>query len=236
MLVRADLHIHSCLSPCGDLAMSPSAIVAAAVSRGLTMLAVCDHNSALNIPPFFKLCSAAGITAIAGIEITTLEEAHLLALFEQPETAIQLGRQIYQSLPAVKNRPEKFGDQVYVDEQEVIVGEVEKYLLPACAFSIDQLVMMIKDQGGLAVAAHLNRPSASLLGQLGYLPPLPFAALEFTQKPADYKAYAAYPLIASSDAHYIEDIGRRYIEFNAAGNSFADLRQALSEKKVAAFF
>ena len=128
MQVRCDLHIHSCLSPCGDLEMSPKQIALEAKKKGLDVIALTDHNSALNSMAFRSACNSVGIFAIYGVEITSSEEVHVLALFKNPESAIKIGEKVYKSLVSIKNDPEKWGDQVYLDDDENILGEVEKYL------------------------------------------------------------------------------------------------------------
>ena len=116
MLFKADLHIHSCLSPCASLEMSPSAIVEKAKSAGLDLIAITDHNSALNAPALRDVCvRTGGIHALFGMEVTTAEEIHCLALFDNPDKALELGKYIYSLLPEVKNKADKYGDQVYVD-------------------------------------------------------------------------------------------------------------------------
>ena len=140
MKIRADLHIHSCLSPCGSLEMSPSAVVDRAVSAGLGLIAITDHNSALNCPALERICSSRDdICAFYGMEITSMEEVHLLALFDTADAAVDFGAFIYSHLPDIPNDPERFGDQVYVDEEENILGEVERYLGTAVNLSIDDI-------------------------------------------------------------------------------------------------
>ena len=231
MRYAADLHIHSCLSPCGDLSMSPALIARKAAFLGLAVAALTDHNSALNAPAFAAACAKEGIVPVFGIEVTTREELHVLALFERPEEALELGKDLYELLPAIRNDPAKFGDQVYVDEEEAILGEVEKYLVNAVDLSLDDVAARILSAGGLFIPAHVDRPIFSISSQLGFLPDMPYSAIEVTEWPCLMNP-GSVPMISSSDAHYPDAIGKRFIRFEASSPSFASLRDALREGRV----
>lgn len=231
MRYAADLHIHSCLSPCGDLSMSPREIVRRARAAGLDMVAVTDHNSALNAPAFAAACAEVGITPVFGIEVTTQEEVHVLALFEEAEQALELGRLIYDALPPIMNDPDRFGDQVYVDEEENILGEVDKLLISAAEISLDELAVCIAELDGLFIPAHVDRPAFSLSSQLGFVPPMDYDALEVTALPPAVDT-GSYFLVANSDAHYPEGVGLRRSVFSGPAPSFAAYRQALKEGRV----
>jgi len=226
MTVRADLHNHSCLSPCGDLYMSPSALAATAAGRGIDLLALTDHNSSKNGPAFRDACRREGIAPIFGMEVTSREEVHLLALFGSLEAALDLDQFIYELLPAIPNDPERFGDQVIVDVDEVILGEVEKFLLPAVDLGIDEIGEEIHAREGLFVPAHVDRSSYSMLSQLGFLPAGAYDGVEITKWPPPAGA-EGYALMTDSDAHYLEDIARRSFTFEADSPSFPALRDAL---------
>ncbi len=214
MIIRADLHLHSCLSPCGDLSMSPRTIVSALFALGIDLAAITDHNSSLNGPAFGHACREADITPLFGIEAQSREECHLLCLFADPETARILSDEIYEAMPPVMNIPEKMGDQVYVDDEENILGEVDKYLVTSADFSLEELAYRTRELGGLVIPAHVDRPSFSLTSQLGLVVDGPWDALEVVKMPGSPGAdpdldTRGYPLITSSDAHYPEHIGRR---------------------------
>ncbi|MCX7787697.1 MAG: PHP domain-containing protein [Spirochaetes bacterium] len=227
----ADLHIHSCLSPCGDLSMSPSRIAKEAARIGLSLIALTDHNSALNCPAFAEACRKEGIVALFGIEVTTIEEIHVLALFPTVEQALELGTQIARSLPKVPYDPERHGDQVYVNESEEILGEVDTYLGVGTHFSLDGLLSVVQSMGGLFIPSHIDRPVNSLLSQLGRIPELPYSALEVTRwpPPVDMKSQV---FVTNSDAHIPELIGTRYTIFEGDSPSFESLRNALQEGMV----
>lgn len=206
--MRIDLHIHSCLSPCGELTMSPLRIVREAQARDLDMIALTDHNSARNTPAFARCCREAGITALFGLELTTAEEAHVLCLFPEPKAAEDMGRLAEERLPDFPNNPDVFGDQVYVDSAEMILGEVQKALISATDLPIERALEEAGNRGGIVIPCHLDRPSFSLVMQLGFLPDLPFSAVECIELPCGAQT-GGYPVITSSDAHSPEQIGSR---------------------------
>lgn len=255
----ADLHLHSCLSPCGDLEASPSAIAAAARSRGLDLVALTDHNSALNTPAFETCCQRQGIDALYGMEATCAEEAHCLCLFATVAAALEFGELLYARLVPVANDPERWGDQVYVNADDEIEGEVEHLLISATDIPLDELCRLVHARGGLFIPAHVDRTAFSLLSQLGFVPPGDYDALETyrevghhavrlkpRKQPSDLPPAAAPPawptetalpaLICDSDAHCPEDIGQRRFLFWADRPDFDGLRQALQHGWVQRVF
>ncbi|MBD3292398.1 MAG: PHP domain-containing protein, partial [Armatimonadia bacterium] len=231
MILRADLHMHSCLSPCGSLEMSPSAMAARAAELGLDVVALTDHNSALNTPAFAACCAEAGLVALFGLEVTTREEAHVLALFDAPAGALELSEWIYERLPEILNDPEELGDQVYVDAREEILGTVDRVLTAATDVSVDELARRVSGAGGLFVPAHIDRPYFSLPSQLGFLPDLPYDALEITRLPCIIDT-GGRPLITSSDAHYLPDIGSGFTELECERRDAAAVLRALRSGAV----
>ncbi len=231
MLIKADLHIHTCLSPCGSLEMSPSAIAAALKKAGIDLASIADHNSALNCPAFADSCAREGIWPLFGLEVTSMEEAHLLCLFEKPDAALDFGEFIYKNLPDIPNNPEIFGDQVYVDSEDNILGEVEKYLGNATTLSIDEIRDEALSRSALFIPAHIDKPVFSVISQLGFLPEENYTALEVFSPASEAVYEGKYALITSSDAHYLDDIGKKYFTAELAGKSFDSLRLAFKERK-----
>lgn len=219
MIIRADFHLHSCLSPCGDLSMSPRTIASALAAQNIGLAALTDHNSALNCPSFKSACREFNITPLFGIEAQGQEECHVLCLFAELEQALRFGEELYALMPPVINKPEKTGDQVYVDENEDIIGEVDKYLITSAEIGLEDLGSRVIALGGIVIPAHVDRPSFSLTSQLGRIVDGPWSALEMVRMPdrailphtIDTRGY---PLITSSDAHYIEHIGRRAFDLD----------------------
>jgi hypothetical protein len=236
MALLADLHNHSCLSPCGSLDLSPRLLAELAADRGVKVLALTDHNSSLNCPAFAKVCPRYGIIPIFGMEATTQEEIHVLCLFTSLEASLAWGEYIYSILIPFPNDPEKAGDQVYVDEEDNIEGEVEYFLPNAVDLSIEGIGPKAAAYGGLVIPAHVDRPAFSMVSQLGVIVKGPWAALECVRIPpktlappsmpgtgdpidtgyldTGYLDTLGYPLTTSSDAHYPEHVARRPFELD----------------------
>lgn len=199
-----DLHIHSCLSPCAADEMTPENIAAMARLKGLSIIALTDHNSGKNLPAIAKAC--AGLIFVPGIEVTSLEEVHVLAYFSDVDAAVQFGELVYDSLPSIPNKPEIFGHQIVMGEKDNPCGEVKKLLLSASKFSLDAIKDLVWQQGGCAVPAHINRGSFSVFSNLGFLPPGLFKCVEVSPKipcpPIDPGLF----ILNSSDAHWLQDI------------------------------
>ena len=227
MRVIADLHIHSCLSPCGSLEMSPRTIAAAAAERGIHMLALTDHNSCRNAPAFELCCRRMDILPLFGMEVTSSEEAHVVCLFAEKEPAMEFGEYVESRLPEIKGDPHMFGDQVYVDAEDKILGEVTRALIGATDISIDQLVPMVHERGGIVFPAHIDRPAFSIVMQLGFLPDLPYDAVECMDPDCGIDTLGLR-IITNSDAHYPADIGTRPTEYELNSVSFEGLKAALT--------
>jgi len=208
-----DLHNHSCLSPCGSLDLSPRSMLEIAFAKKLQVMALTDHNSSLNCPAFAKLCPQFGIIPIFGMEATTSEEIHILCLFTSLEASLAFSEFAYSVLTPFLNNPEKTGDQVYVDEEDNIEGEVEYYLVNPLDISIDAIGEKVLEYGGIVIPAHVDRPAFSMASQLGVLVKGPWTALECVRIPPAFNGQPldtlGYPLTTSSDAHYPEHIARR---------------------------
>jgi len=231
---RADLHIHTILSPCTELTeMSPHAIVERALQIGLDCIAVCDHNSCENVVTTRKVSRGTGLVVVPGIEITSREEVHILGLFDSEDTAGKVQEVIYAHLPG-ENDEATFGHQVVVNEQAEVVCFNKKLLIGATTLSLERIVDLIHSLDGLAVASHVDREAFSVIGQLGFIPPaVPLDALEFSPRitreklRAQFPQVDAYPLITSSDAHYLDDIGKSSTSFVMEGVSIHEMQLAL---------
>jgi PHP family Zn ribbon phosphoesterase len=214
----ADLHNHSCLSPCGSLELSPRRLAEEGAARGIKLLALTDHNSTLNCPAFAKVCAQYGIIPIFGMEATTSEEIHVLCLFTDLEASMAFNVYAYSILTPFLNNPKKTGDQVYVDENDDIEGEVEYYLVNPLDLSIDNIGEKVHKYGGIVIPAHVDRHAFSMTSQLGVIVKGPWAALECVRIPPVNNGFPldtmGYPLTTSSDAHYPEHVGRRPFEID----------------------
>jgi hypothetical protein len=189
-----------------------------ASSKKLQVMALTDHNSSLNCPAFAKLCPQFGIIPIFGMEATTSEEIHILCLFTSLEASLAFSEFAYSILTPFLNNPEKTGDQVYVDEEDNIEGEVEYYLVNPLALSIDEIGGKTAEYGGIVIPAHVDRPAFSMASQLGVLVKGPWTAIECVRIPPAFNGRPldtlGCPLTTSSDAHYPEHIARRPFELD----------------------
>lgn len=236
--MKFDLHIHSCLSPCASLEMSPSAIVAAAQAAGMDGLALTDHQSAKNTPAIAECARRAGLGCLFGAEVSTAEEVHTVALFDDLATAAELTDWISAALPRRKNDPETFGDQPVVTWDDEIIEMEEKILAAPCARTIPEVADFVHARGGLYIAAHADRPNFSILGSLGCVPePLDggryFDAIELSRT-ADETLWVTrltgYALIRSSDAHHLNDVARVWTEIESGEFSLAALKSAFARR------
>ena len=195
------------------------------------MVALTDHNTAANAPAFRIACEREGVVPLYGAEATSSEEAHVLGLFGAPEPALEFGRRLYESLPEAAFDPVRYGDQVVVDEDENIVESLSRHLIGGSAFSLSELGRLIHELGGLFVPAHVDRTMFSVWSQLGFLPPDSYDAVERTAEAGRIDT-GPFCVIADSDAHVPEHIGRRYTTFEAEAPSFAALKTALEEHRA----
>lgn len=237
----ADLHVHTALSPCASERMTPPVIVAVAITEGLDMIAVCDHNSARNVAAVQQAAAAAEratgerLAVLAGMELTTAEECHVVALFPTAEAALAAGAEVAVGLPpADDGYTEFFGDQQVLTADGDDAGAEPLALAMASALSLEQAVALIHRHGGLAVAAHIDRPSFGVIGQLGFFPrEAGFDAVELSRHVAagspDEAGYRSLglPVLRSSDAHFPADIATARTALALGDTSFAELALAL---------
>lgn len=233
-LYAYDLHIHTCLSPCGDALMTPPNIINMANIKELDIIAITDHNSARNVRAAMKAAEGTKLSVIPGIEVTTSEEIHVVCLFPDAECAEKAGAELEGHLPPVQNRPEYFGEQLVMDENEEITGTFQLLLLNALDISIDALPKLVGRYGGFCYPAHIDRASNSIIAVFGEVPEVPkFSCLE-VHNPKDFFGNAenlryrdGYKIITSSDAHYLQDVAEREHFIELEEPSFACLRRAL---------
>lgn len=235
---RADLHIHTVLSPCTELTeMSPRAIVKRAHQIGLDFIAVCDHNSSENVTSTRKLSLDSDLVVLAGIEIASREEVHTLGLFDGEDAALKVQEIVYSNLPG-ENDEESFGYQVVVNEKDEVLGFNKKLLIGATTLSLEEVVDLIHSFNGLAIASHIDREAYSIIGQLGFIPPgLALDGLELSPKIGIEEAQkkfpqcSDYPLITSSDAHTLSDMGKSSTTFMMEEVNVREMKLALMGKE-----
>jgi len=213
--------------------MTPSRIVQRAASLGINILAVCDHNTVENVEVTAEIAKKKGIRVIAGIEINSSEEVHVLGLFENMADALSMQAVVYENLPG-ENDEEAFGMQVLVNESEEVLGFNKRLLIGATDLSVNKIVELIHSFNGLAVASHIDREGFGIIGQLGFIPEgIEFDALEISYRTSRVKAhemfgpYSNIPWVTSSDAHSLEDIGRSTTWFVMEHSTFRELHMAI---------
>lgn len=232
---RTDLHIHTVLSPCGDLEMSPANIVLLAKKRGLDIIGITDHNSTKQCKLVWELGQKHGLTVIPGCEMNSREEVHCLGLFEDFDKLNEFQQYIECHLQIIPNDPDIMGYQVVVDEDGNILEEVDHYLGAVLNVSIEEMQQKVHELSGIFIPAHIDRRQNSLYGQLGIFPPeLKADALQIS-KLADETAVrekfnisTGMTLVKFSDAHYPDALGKTYTIFEMHEPSFTELRKALS--------
>ena len=234
---RADLHIHTVLSPCSNLEMSPGKIVSRAKEQKLDIIGVTDHNSTRNCKLLKKLGEELGLYVLMGVEVTTREEVHCLAFFEKDNFLDEFQQYLENNLPYIKNDTDYFGYQVVVDENENILDEIDSLLIVGINKSIDEVHNMVRKLNGIFIPAHVDRPRNSLISQLGFLPEdiCPDAIeINGTSEKTDFiinhPEFSRFSLIKNSDAHMLSQIGRKYSDYKLENISFREISFALNQK------
>jgi PHP family Zn ribbon phosphoesterase len=244
--LAADMHIHTVLSPCASREMTPPAIAREASVKGIAVIAVCDHNTAGNVRAVMGAAALIpdGPVVIAGIEITTAEEVHVLGWFPGPADACAVADEVAAGLPpwrplalrtvaaSVSREPE----QQLMDAAGNVTGVETRMLAAASRFTLSETVDLIHRHGGLAVAAHVDRRSFSVPGQLGFIPDdVPFDALEISAggasrgRAADFLGHGL-PLLSSSDCHFLGDMGSGFTLLEVSEPAFDEIAKALGNR------
>ncbi len=208
MDVFCDLHLHSCLSPCGDDEMTPWNLVGMACVNGLSLIALTDHNTTRNVPEAIAAGREYGVAVLPGMEITSKEEAHILGYFPTLEDALAAGEEVYASLPDIANDPALFGNQLIKTTGDQDGGILSKLLINATSLSVDEVEALVKKHHGITVPAHINRGHNGMIGALGLMPFLPQFPIVEVSAAVECPAYATKGRfqLHSSDAHRLEDI------------------------------
>ena len=229
---KGDLHIHTCLSPCGDSEMVPSAIVNEA-KKNLDIIGISDHNSTENVDAVKKVARIEGLEVIGGVEITSAEEVHILGFFDNEGSLKTIQEIIYENLPG-ENNETIFGEQIVIDEYDRKIGVNKKLLIGATTLSVQKIVETIHSLGGLAIASHIDREAFSILGQLGFIPEgLALDALEISPLNSlesirtKFPQIHNFPFVSFSDAHRLEEVGKSTTNFLIEEASIQEIKKAL---------
>ena len=233
-----DLHIHSCLSPCADNESTPASLAGMAAVIGLDILALTDHNSARNCPAFFAAADEVDIIPIAGMELTTAEDIHVVCLFPTLGDALRFNDLVDERIMKVKNRPAIFGEQLIMNELDEVIDRVDNLLSVATDISVEALPEIVADYNGICYPAHIDRDSNGILAILGTLPDEPhFNTVELKDK----EKLALYTekygigdrnIVFDSDSHLLGVMNDRenYIELDANPDDKAAVVKALFER------
>lgn len=229
-----DLHIHSCLSPCADDDSTPNNIAGMAFLCGLNIAALTDHNSCKNCPAFFEAADRYGIVPVAGAELTTSEDIHVICLFEELEGALTFDSELQSHRILVENRTDIFGNQLILDGNDEITAQEKYFLSNATDISIENVPAFAESCGGICYPAHIDREANGIIAVLGTFPETPFFAnAEINRRESIEEYVNRYGLedkriIVSSDAHYLTDIRDKenYFELECEADG-ASVRKAL---------
>ncbi|NMB99683.1 MAG: PHP domain-containing protein [Thermoanaerobaculaceae bacterium] len=228
-IFRADLHIHTCLSPCADLEMSPQNIVQKSLQKKIDIIGITDHNSSKNAKGVFDAASKANLKIILGMEITTKEEVHLLGYFPSFEALNKFQKFIDKNLEKTKDK-RVVENQVIANAKDEVLGFLKVNLFSAVKQPLVKIVEEIHKVGGLALPAHIEREGFGIIGQLGFFPEnVKFDGVECYDRksPLIQDVLEKYTSLTSSDAHRIEEIGKRTTLFKIKEPSFEEFEKAL---------
>lgn len=232
-----DLHLHSCLSPCGDDDMTPANIVGMAAVKGLDVIALTDHNSCKNCPAAMKHGEEYGVTVIPGMELTTSEEVHVVCLFPELNDALDFDQYVYERILPIKNKKNIFGEQQIMNELDQVIEVEERLLISATSISFDEVFDLVKSYHGIAYPAHIDKSTTSLLSNLGFVPPdSSFPCAEITTYDHLHQIQKEHPyflrcnIISSSDAHYLQDIHEPNYQLYARSRQIPDILDSLSRQ------
>ena len=232
-LFWADLHIHTALSPCAENEMTPPAIVQAAKAKGLEIIGICDHNSAENVLSVIEAGKAEGVTVLGGIEVQTVEDVHVLTFFPRVDALILWQDEVYSALPDIENNEARFGEQLLMDSRGNVTGKLRTLLLASTSMSIDYVGKRVRELEGLIIPAHVDRPSFSLIRNLGFVPDaLRPCCMEISRNISQdsardrFPSIARFPFVRSSDAHRLSEISA-YTEIRMEDARWDELLLAL---------
>lgn len=228
-----DLHVHSCLSPCGDDDMTPCNIAGMAFLNGLKIVALTDHNTCQNCPAFFKACEKYSVVPVAGMELTTAEDVHVVCLFPGLDSALAFEAAVRPRRMPIANRVDIFGNQFIMNEEDAVIGEDPHYLPAAASITIDEAAQLVAQFGGVCYPAHIDRQSNGLLAVLGDFPPYPAFGLAELKNPEHRELSGGRKIIVSSDAHRLWEINdaTNFLHLNVAPDADeASIRAALLDE------
>ena len=233
-----DLHLHSCLSPCGDDDNTPNNIAGMATLCGLNIIALTDHNTTKNCPAFFEACKRYGLVPIPGMELTTSEDIHVVCLFPELEQAMALGELVEKRRILIPNRVDIFGNQWIMNGEDEQIGVEEHYLTNATTISYEEVPKIVESFQGACFPAHIDRQANGVIAVLGTLPKTPDYHTVEINRPENIETYRekyelqSKQIVVSSDAHVLTSIRDKefYFDFEDDPYSSARIRHQLIER------
>ena len=232
-----DLHIHSCLSPCGDNDMTPANIAGMAAVKGLDVIAVTDHNSCRNCAPTMKMAEEYGVIALPGMELCTEEEVHVVCLFPDLRAALDFDAYVYDKMLKVPNKEKIFGEQLLYNDMDEIIGKELNLLLCNTSIGFDEVYSLTEERDGIMIPAHVDKTANSLIANLGFIPPdsqFTCAEIKNLSKKEELLRQHIYlnqcRIISNSDAHYLEHINEPEHRIEVSGTSASEIIKALKIK------
>ncbi len=231
----ADLHVHTLLSPCAAIEMTPRNIVRHAQQHGVDIVAITDHNACDNVVAALEAAKGTDVTILPGMEVESKEEVHLVVLFEKMRQLKAWEQFTQQHMSGRLNDAERFGAQFIVDAEDNFVAEKTEMLLASLTAGVAEISAQVKELGGICIASHVDRPVYSIISQLGFIPPdVELAAVEVSRNmsvehaPQRIPAIGCLPIITASDAHVMDDfISGPKTVFHIEQPTLAEIRQAL---------
>jgi PHP family Zn ribbon phosphoesterase len=228
---RAELHVHTILSPCAGVEMIPPVIVDEALAHGINLIAITDHNSTANVSAVIEAAQGTGLTVLPGMELQTREEVHVLCLFDDLEQAEAWQRRVDSRFPGLLNDEEKVGEQYIVDATGSFIRHELRLLITNIDLSLEETFEGVNELGGLVIPAHVERRAYGLLAVLGFAP-LPFEALEISHHLTVGDAYLRFPeikkfpVMQSGDVHY-RDGFLGLMQFEMQSPAVSEIRNAI---------
>jgi PHP family Zn ribbon phosphoesterase len=230
---KAELHIHTALSPCASVEMIPPLIIDEAISKGINLIAITDHNAIANIESVINAAEGSGVSVLPGMELQTREEIHSICLFDGIEDIQTFFNRIDHSFPEIKNNSDFFGEQFIVNKTGDFIQREERLLITSSSLSLSDAFNLVDSSGGLLIPAHINRTAYGLLPVLGMVPEdISLTCLEISkhltieEARIQFPMLKNYPLIQNGDAHYLEDI-TGFNEFLIAAPTISEIKKAM---------
>lgn len=232
-LFRAEIHVHTVLSPCASVEMIPPLIVERALKMGIDMIAITDHNASANFKAVKHAAAGQDVVILPGMEVQTQEEVHVICLFDTPEQLAELQAIVDQTLPPIENNPEYFGEQFIVDETGDFLARESRLLIQSCLLSFEDIVDKTTKIGGIIFPAHVDRSAYGIFASLGFIPPkAPIDAVELSSRikindaVKRFPQIKRYPILRGGDVHHLDDfLGAN--TFYMAEPTMAEIRLAL---------